>query len=59
LGRLVKDEAVRRATGLLDSVLGGKAKEVPAEGTQEQPKPKLPFDLRGLIDKKLAAPEKQ
>jgi hypothetical protein len=60
LGRLVRDEAIRRAGGLLDSLLGGKADEAPAEEGQEQPKPRLPFDLRGLLDKTLAAPaEKQ
>lgn len=58
LGRLVRDEAIRRAGGLLESLIGGKSAETPA-GTeqQEQPKPRLPFNLRGLLDKTLAAPE--
>jgi uncharacterized protein involved in outer membrane biogenesis len=59
LGRLVRDEALRRASGLLDSLIGGEADEAPAEGEQEQPKPRLPFNLRGLLDKTLPAPEGQ
>ena len=59
LGRLVRDEAIRRAGGLLDSLLGGKADEAAAEDGPEQPKPRLPFDLRGLIDKQFGVPEKQ
>ncbi len=58
MGRLVRDEAIRRAGGLFDSLIGGKADEAPAQG-QEQPKPRLPFDLRGLLDKTLAVPEEQ
>ena len=57
LGRLVRNEAIRRAGGLLDSLIGGKADEASAEEEQEQPKPRLPFDLRGLLDKTRAAPE--
>jgi len=59
LGRLVRDEAIRRVGGLLDSLIKGKDEEAPAEGEQEQPKPRLPFDLRGLLDKTLAPPPAQ
>ncbi len=59
LARLVRNEAIRRASGLLDSLIGGKTEEAPAEGEQEQPKPRLPFNLRGLLDKTLGPTEKQ
>jgi uncharacterized protein involved in outer membrane biogenesis len=59
LGRLVRDEAIRRAGGLLDSLMGGETDEAPPEGEQAQPKPRLPFDIRGLLNKQLAAPEEQ
>lgn len=59
LGRLVRDEAIRRAGGLLDSLIGGKAEQTPAGGERQQPKPRLPFDLRGLLDKTLPAPEQK
>jgi hypothetical protein len=57
--RLVRDEAIRRAGGLLDSLIGGKANEAPSEEGQEQPKPRLPFNLRDLLDKTLSGPEKK
>ena len=59
LGRLVRDEAIRRAGGLLDSLIGGKADEAPSEEEQQQPKPRLPFDLRGLLNKTPGAPQEQ
>ncbi|MDA0206054.1 MAG: AsmA family protein [Acidobacteria bacterium] len=59
LGRLVRDEAIRRVGGLLDSLIGGETDEAPAEDEPEQPKPRLPFDLRGLLNKTPAAPEEQ
>ena len=59
LGRLVCNEAIRRAGGLLDSLIGGEGDEAPAEEEPEQPKPRLPFDLRGLLDKALAMPEEK
>ena len=59
LGRLVRDEAIRRAGGLLDSLIGGKADEAPPEEGQEEPKPRLPFDLRGLLNKTLSVPDEE
>lgn len=59
LGRLVRDEAIRRAGGLLDSLIGGKADEAPAEEEQSEPKPRLPFDLQGLLDKALSVPDEE
>jgi len=55
--RLVRDEAIRRAGGLLDSLIGGQTDEAPAEDGAAQPKPRLPFDLRGLLNKTLPVPE--
>lgn len=59
MGRLVRDEAIRRVGGLVDSLIGGKADESHAEEGEEQPKPRLPFDLQGLLDKALAVPEEE
>lgn len=59
LGRLVRNEAIRRAGGLLDSLIGDKEDKASAEEGQEEPEPRLPFDLRGLLNKTLAAPQEQ
>lgn len=51
-GRLVKDEAVRRATGILGSILGG-GDEVEGENaeTEEPERPHLPFSLGDLLNR--------
>lgn len=60
LGRLVRDEALRRAGGLLDSLIGGKKDDaLSEEAPEEEPKPRLPFDLRGLLNKTLPAPAEE
>lgn len=53
-GRLVKDEAVRRATGILGTVLGGGSNDAEgdAAATEEQERPRLPFNLGDLLNKR-------
>lgn len=64
LGRLIKNEAVRRATGLLDVLINGKSEEpaegeTPEEAPEEEPKPRLPFDLGDILRRKLSGAEPQ
>lgn len=49
LGRLVRDEAVRQATGILGSLLGGQSDDESTDAEQEPPR--LPFNLGDLLNR--------